>query len=286
MALIPPNIRTVSKQPDQDELGQKSWRERLRIVIFEAETSAGKAFDVVLIIAIVLSVLVVMIESVPELEQRYDDALHAVEWVFTILFTIEYILRLVASHRPTAYARSFFGIVDLLSFLPTYISALVPGAQSLLVIRVLRLLRIFRILKLVRFVKGADVLLRAMISSRAKILVFFTVVTTFVIIAGTIMYLVEGPQNGFTSIPMSVYWAVVTVTTVGFGDVVPGTPLGRFIASLCMMAGYAIIAVPTGIVTSEILQQGDRTTDACPACGVHGHLPDAHFCRRCGEKLQ
>jgi len=275
----------VSDPQKEQEYKRASPRDRLRLIIFEAETPAGRAFDVFLIVAIILSVLVVMIESVPNLQAEYDDALHVAEWIFTILFTVEYALRLYTSRRPLAYARSFFGIVDLLSFLPTYLVALIPGAQSLLVIRILRLLRIFRILKLARFVTGAEALLRAMMASRAKIFVFFCAVSTFVIVAGTVMYLVEGPENGFTSIPISVYWAVVTITTVGFGDIVPATPVGMFIAALCMMAGYAIIAVPTGIVTSELLQLGDRSTDSCPGCGTHGHLPDATFCRKCGEKL-
>ncbi len=262
-------------------------REKIRRIVFEAETPAGRLFDIVLLWLILLSVASVMLESVAPFQARYGAWLRAAEWGFTILFTLEYITRLAVVHQPAKYARSFFGLVDLISCLPTYLSLLLPGAQTLLVVRVLRMLRVFRVLKMVRHVSGAELILQAMVASRAKITVFFFSLLTFVIIAGTVMYLVEKEEPGFDSIPSSVYWAIVTITTVGFGDITPSTPLGKIIASLCMLSGYAIIAVPTGIISSQMMkmERGDPTTDACPACGAHGHLADAHYCRRCGEKL-
>jgi len=264
-----------------------SLRERIRRIIFEAETPAGRIFDIFLLWLIVLSVVAVMMESVADFQMKYGAQLRIAEWVFTILFTLEYVTRLWVVHHSWRYAKSFFGVVDLVSCLPTYLSLLLPGAQSLLVVRVLRLLRVFRIFKMVRHISGAEILLRALVASRAKITVFFFSLVTLVVIAGTVMYLVEDHENGFDSIPSSVYWAIVTITTVGFGDITPNTIPGKIIASICMLAGYAIIAVPTGIITGELsrLGQGDRSTDACPSCGVHGHLPDAKFCRRCGDRL-
>jgi len=264
-----------------------SLRERIRLIIFEAETPAGRRFDIALLCVIALSVVAVMLESVADFQMQYGRELRIAEWIFTILFTIEYLTRLWVVHHPWRYAKSFFGIVDLVSCLPTYLSLLVPGAQTLLVVRILRLLRVFRILKMVRHITGAEILMRALVSSRAKITVFFFCLVTLVTIAGTVMYLVEDHESGFDSIPASIYWAIVTITTVGFGDITPATTIGKFIAALCMLAGYAIIAVPTGIITGELnrIDQGDRSTDACPSCGVHGHLPDAKFCRKCGDKL-
>lgn len=262
-------------------------RERIRLIIFEAETPAGRWFDISLLCIISLSVVAVMLESVDDIQARYGEVLRIAEWIFTFLFTIEYLTRLWVVHYPRRYAKSFFGIVDLISCLPTYLSLLLPGAQTLLVVRVLRLLRVFRILKMARHISGAEMLMRALVSSRAKITVFFFSLVTLVTIAGTVMYLVEDHESGFDSIPASIYWAIVTITTVGFGDITPDTTIGKFIAAICMLAGYAIIAVPTGIITGEMsrIDQGDRTTDACPSCGVHGHLPDAKFCRKCGDKL-
>lgn len=263
------------------------WRNRAHEIIFEADTPAGKAFDVVLLILILFSVLAVSLESVRTLREAYGPALRFTEWGLTILFTLEYAARLITVQRPWRYAASFYGVVDLLAILPTYLSLLIPGSQSLAVIRVLRMLRVFRILKLTHFVGEARMLSAAMRASMRKITVFLGVVATTVLIAGSLMYVVEGEENGFTSIPTSVYWAVVTMSTVGFGDIVPHTPLGRFLASLLMVLGYAIIAVPTGIVTVELGSAARRSmnTQSCPGCGASEHDNDAQFCKRCGTKL-
>ena len=265
----------------------RSLRERTRIVIFEHYTSAGKAFDVALIWLIVTSVLVVMIDSVQEIRTTYGALLRAAEWTFTIIFSLEYLLRLWCAPRAAKYARSFFGIVDLLAILPTYLSLVIPGGQALLTVRVLRLLRVFRVLKLAQYVSEAAVLMRALRASRPKIIVFIVSVITLVVTLGSMMYLVEGVENGFTSIPKSVYWAIVTLTTVGYGDIAPKTMLGQALAAVIMIMGYAIIAVPTGIVTVEI---GSATRKAaeerrCPQCGLVGHDSDARHCKRCGQQI-
>lgn len=261
-------------------------RERWREIIFEAETPAGRRFDVILLWLIGLSIVVVVLDSVQEISQRHGGLMRVLEWGFTLAFTAEYIARLYVVRRPLRYARSFFGIVDLLSVLPTYLMLFLPGAQALQVIRILRLMRMFRVLKMVRHVNGADLLLRAIFESRAKITVFFTFMLAIAVIAGTLMYLIEGPEGGFSSIPTGIYWAVVTITTLGFGDITPATGLGRLLTSLLALTGFAVIAVPTGILTAEISKlEGDTTSDACPSCGVHGHLPDAKFCRRCGAEM-
>lgn len=264
-----------------------TWRARWHEVIFEADTLAGKRFDIALLILILLSVLSVSLESVRSLREEYGTALLAIEWTLTFLFTLEYVVRLATVRRPLRYALSFFGIVDLLAILPTYLSFLFPGSQSLLIIRALRLLRVFRILKLSHFVGEARLLSAAMRASARKIVVFMGVVTTIMLIAGSLMYLVEGEENGFTSIPVSVYWAVVTMTTVGFGDIVPHTVLGRCLATVLMMMGYAIIAVPTGIVSVELgaAARAANNTQACPACGAADHDNDARHCKICGAKL-
>ncbi|MBE0617418.1 MAG: ion transporter [Proteobacteria bacterium] len=264
------------------------WRARLHEVIFEADTPEGRAFDLVLLGLIVLSIAAVMLESVAGVRSSYGRALRAAEWTFTSLFTVEYALRLLAVGRPFAYARSFFGVVDLLAVLPSYVSLLVPGAHSLLVIRALRLLRVFRVLKLGRYLGEANVLLTALRSSRAKITVFLGTVLTVVVIVGTLMYLIEGEANGFTSIPRALYWAVVTMTTVGYGDIAPRTVPGQALAALVMILGYSIIAVPTGIVSAEIAQaMGPRrvSTQACPECAAEGHDADARHCKYCGARL-
>lgn len=264
------------------------WQRALHEVIFEADTVAGKAFDVALLIAIVLSVIAVCMESVTSFREQYGALLWVMEWGFTILFTIEYILRLVSVSRPLRYAGSFFGIVDLLAILPTYLSLIFAGTQSLLVIRALRLLRIFRIFKLAQFVGEAAVLRAAVINSVRKIIIFQVVVLTMTLILGAMMFLLErGGEAGFTSIPQSVYWAIVTMTTVGYGDIAPVTVGGKFLASVVMMLGYAIIAVPTGIVTVEMsLASGKRvSTQACLSCSKEGHDPDAKHCKYCGESL-
>lgn len=262
-----------------------TWRARWHEIIFEADTPAGKRFDLALLALILVSVLAVSLESVRDIREAYGTALRYTEWALTILFTLEYVARVVTVRRPLRYMVSFFGVVDLLAILPTYLSFLVPGSQSLLVIRALRLLRVFRILKLTHFVGEAQLLGAAMRGSMRKIIVFLGVVATTVLIAGALMYLVEGEENGFTSIPLSVYWAVVTMSTVGFGDIVPHTPLGRGIASILMIIGYAIIAVPTGIVTVELTSAAKRSTNtqACPGCGAGAHDNDAR--KMCGEKL-
>ena len=273
---------------DQDPKGHvRGWRAKVHEIIFGADTPAGKAFDIALIVTILLSVVAVMLESVAPVRARYGSVLRITEWVITVVFTIEYILRLLCVGQPARYARSFFGIVDLLAILPTYISFFIPGAQALAVVRVLRILRVFRVLKLVQYVQEARVLRQALANSGRKILVFLFVVFTIVIIVGAMMYLVEGEAAGFTSIPLSVYWAVVTLTTVGYGDIAPVTALGQFLSALLMIVGYGIIAVPTGIVTTELVrgQQGEMTTKACHECSLEGHDADAKHCKGCGAKL-
>lgn len=264
------------------------WRERLHSIVFEADTPAGRAFDVALVIAILTTVLCVMLETVPDLPPALHEGLLAAEWLFTALFSLEYLVRLICVRHPLRYARSFFGLVDLLAVLPTYLSLLFPGSQSLLVIRSLRLLRIFRVLKLARYLSEASALRAALVASRAKIVVFLTVVLVTVTIVGAAMFLVEGPEHGFTSIPVAMYWAIVTMTTVGYGDVSPETALGRGLASLLMVLGYALIIVPTGIVSAEMSQRAllaRVSTQACRACSREGHDVDAKHCKWCGAAL-
>lgn len=267
--------------------GELDWRSKLHEVIFEADTLAGRAFDLVLILSISLSVLAVVLDSVASMHDRWGDALYLAEWVFTILFTIEYILRIVSVRQPTRYIFSFFGLVDLLAILPTYLSVIVPGSQYLLVIRLLRVLRIFRVLKLATYIGEAKLLTTALRHSRRKITVFLFTVITLAIILGSLMYMIEGERSGFTSIPQSVYWAIVTLTTVGYGDVSPVTPLGKILAAIIMIMGYGIIAVPTGIVTVELSRATAMgvTTIACESCGGEGHDPDAVHCKHCGARL-
>ena len=262
------------------------WRRRLHEIVFESETPAGHAFDVALLVAILLSIVAVILESLPEVRQEYGRSLRAVEWIFTVLFTVEYVVRLICVTRPARYAVSFFGIVDLLAVLPSYLTLVFPGSPSFVVLRGIRLLRIFRILKLARFLEDATLLVRALKASQRKISVFFGSLVTIVLIVGTLMYLIEGEEHGFTSIPQGMYWAVVTMTTVGYGDVVPRTVLGRILATLVMILGYAIIAVPTGIVSVEIAQAGRPiSVQACPGCGRQGHDSDASHCKYCGHVL-
>ncbi len=265
----------------------RPWQAKLHEVIFEADTRSGKIFDVTLLIAILLSVVAVMLDSTAAIRAAYGFELYVVEWIFTIFFTIEYILRLVSVARPLAYAGSFFGIIDLLAIIPTYLSLVVPSAQYLLVIRILRVLRVFRIFKLVQYLRDASILFKALISSVRKIIVFLIAVLAIVVIFGSIMYLIEGPENGFESIPQSIYWAIVTLTTVGYGDIAPQTSLGRFISALVMILGYALIAVPTGIVSVEMSRasHAGATTQACPNCSKEGHDEDATHCKYCGQQL-
>jgi voltage-gated potassium channel len=263
------------------------WRERLHEIIFEAETPEGKAFDVALLVCILASVVTVLLESVGTIRSQYGPLLRGLEWGFTLAFTVEYVLRLVCVGKPLRYAGSFFGIVDLLAIVPTYLSVFVAGAQSLIVIRALRLLRIFRVLKLAHFVGEARMLRAALFASLRKITVFLGTVVTIVLIVGSLMYLVEGEASGFTSIPQGMYWAIVTLTTVGYGDIAPQTVIGKLLASIVMVMGYGIIAVPTGIVTVELAQARriPITTEACPDCGAGGHDNDADFCKFCGARL-
>ena len=261
-------------------------RRRLYEIVFHAEDPVAKAFDEILIVAILASVGVVMLESVGSVQARYPTALRAAEWAFTVLFTVEYAVRLWVCSNRRAYALSFFGVVDLLSVVPTYISLFVPGAQALLIVRILRVLRVFRVLKLAHYIGEADQLGRALVASRRKILVFIFVVLVVVTVMGSLMYVVEGGDNGFDSIPRSVYWAVVTLTTVGYGDISPATPLGQAVALVIMVMGYGIIAVPTGIVTVELNRETRaQARRVCPTCLRTGHDADARFCKVCGTGL-
>jgi voltage-gated potassium channel len=265
------------------------FKQRLWEIVFEAETPAGRFFDVALLWMILLSVLAVMLESVESIFVRHGEMLRGVEWTFTILFTLEYLMRLWLVRKPRRYALSFYGIVDLLSCVPTYLQLLVPGLQSLLVIRVLRLLRMFRVLKMVNHVKGANVLSRSIYASRAKITVFLMAMAIFATLVGSLAYLLEKDKGGgLDSIPAGIYWAVVTMTTLGYGDVTPVTILGKCLTVVTSLSGFAIIAVPTGIFVSEVantLERKEDFTRACQGCGTSGHLPDARYCHKCGEKL-
>jgi voltage-gated potassium channel len=262
-------------------------REQIQEIIFETRTKAGKAFDVALIAVIILSVIIVILESIEPIKAEYGKLLYELEWFFTIIFLIEYFLRLYCFKSRLKYALSFYGIIDLLACLPSFISLFFPGAQSLIVIRSLRLLRIFRVFKLATYFDEAVVITNALKSARNKIFVFLFAIFIIVIISGTTMYLVEGPEGGFTSIPTGMYWAIVTLTTVGYGDIAPTTHLGKFLASLLMINGYAIIAVPTGIVTSEFTknQMEKFSQNPCHNCGAKDHQKNAQFCRHCGDKL-
>lgn len=271
---------------EKRKLDQK-WRRKLHEIIFEADTPAGKAFDVVLIISILLSILVVLLDSIETIKVDYAALILTLEWFFTILFTGEYILRIIATAKPRFYILSFFGLVDLASILPTYISLLIPGTQILLVVRVLRLLRLFRVLKMVRYVEESSILVTALRASRHKITVFLIAILSISVIAGSLMYLIEGPKYGFTSIPVAMYWVIVTLTTVGYGDISPQTPVGQMVASLLMIMAYGILAVPTGIITYELSKATDNpvSTQSCPVCTAEGHTPDSLYCKKCGAKL-
>lgn len=265
-----------------------NWRSRLHAVIYESNTKAGKAFDVTLLLLIVASILVVMLDSVEGWRNEYGDLFSSLEWGFTIVFTIEYLLRLISIKHPFRYMVSFLGIIDLLAIIPGYLSIFYAGTESLLVFRALRLLRIFRIFKLNHYISEMRFLSAAVKGSLRKISIFMLIVLALVIILGSLMYLVEGGQNGFTSIPDSIYWSIVTITTVGYGDISPVTPLGKFIASFIMLMGYGIIAVPTGIVTTEMalaVKKREEKNEACPRCGKEGHDADAVYCKKCGERL-
>jgi|SRR5690554_1064232 len=276
---------------EHDNLKDKSLKKKIFVIIFGTNTPAGKLFDILLLILIVVNVLAVMLESVDFIQITYGSALRVVEWVITILFTIEYILRIIVVSKPRRYIFSFLGIIDLLTILPTFLSLIVASSQALVMIRVFRVLRVFRILKLARFIAEAQLLGRALLSSRHKITVFGLFLLVAVSILGSIMYFVEGGKGGFKSIPLSIYWAIVTMTTVGFGDITPVTTLGKMIASLIMLLGYSIIAIPTGIVGAEVYRgiTSDPRFDkqlVCEKCSSKGHRNDSIYCRKCGGKLK
>lgn len=274
-----------------EDLSEKpTWKEKLHTVIFGTDTFWGKTFDVILLLCILLSIVVVMLESVSSIKAEYGELLYIIEWIFTILFTAEYIARIIAVHKTRSYVFSFFGIIDLLSIIPTYLSLIFAGAHSLLVLRSIRLLRVFRVLKMVRFLGEASQLSAALKASRPKIIVFIGGVFTLVVILGTLMYMIEGAQYGFTSIPRSIYWAVVTLTTVGYGDIAPSTTMGQALATIIMILGYGIIAVPTGIVTSEMNNKRKEASPTlalrCQKCGNTHHDDDAIYCKNCGDQIR
>ena len=262
-----------------------SLRESLFKTIFESDTRVGKWFDIILIGSIVISVIVVMLDSVESISAVYGKLLFSMEWVFTVLFTIEYLLRIFCTRKPVKYATSFFGVIDLLAILPTYLSVLIPGSQYLLVIRILRVLRVFRVLKLAKFLGESEMLLQALRASRRKIAIFLFTVLTLVVVLGSLMYVIESRENGFTSIPRSIYWAIVTLTTVGYGDIHPKTGLRQALAAVIMILGYGLIAVPTGIITVEASALRQKPSRICAGCGSKNHESDAVFCKYCGERL-
>ena len=280
----------MSEKPKPDpEQPLSGHRFRIHEIIFEADTREGKLFDIVLLVLILISVITLMLESIDHFNQQYHVLFRTIEWVVTILFTIEYALRIYSLVRPWKYITSFYGIIDLLAIIPTYLSLILVGSQYLVTIRALRLLRIFRILKLGRMLRESNILLLALRKSRSKVFIFFVAVLTIVVFVGSLMYVVEGSYNpGYSSIPRSIYWAIVTITTVGYGDITPVTTLGQVLSAMLMITGYAIIAVPTGIVTMEMTRAQKYlqvSTQACMACSREGHDPDAEFCKHCGAKL-
>ena len=265
-----------------------NWKEKLHEIIYEADTKEGKLFDVILLIAIIASVVLVMLESVDSFDKKYHTFLNVSEWIITILFSIEYILRVISIKKPLKYIFSFYGIIDLLSTIPKYLSFVIVGSHNLAALRALRLLRVFRILKLARYVGASNKLLVALRTSKAKIAVFLFFVVIVCVILGTIMYMIEGEENGFTNIPKSIYWAIVTLTTVGFGDIAPQTPFGQLIASIIMILGYGIIAIPTGIISSEMTKNTsdiDSNTQSCSNCAKENHKDKAEYCYNCGNDL-
>ena len=280
-------------QKKKDDSSCGSVKEQIWEVVFEAETPLGKFFDIALLWLIALSVLAVMLESVNAIQVKYGELLIIAEWVFTVVFTIEYFMRIWLVRRPMRYIFSFYGVVDLLSCLPSYLALIFAGSSHFAVIRLLRLLRMFRVLKMVSHVRGADVIMRGLMASRAKITVFFLAMLIFAMIAGTLMYIAEGVlfdggNPAFTNIPIGIYYAIVSITGVGYGDITAYTTVGKFLTSLMVLTGYAVITVPTGILAGDLAKEAmkpDETSDACPGCGVHGHLMDANFCRKCGETL-
>ncbi len=280
------NIKIVNQKSTKNN--NQNWKLRLHEIIYEADTKKGKWFDIILIITILISIVLVMLESVESFDTKYHNFLNISEWIITILFTFEYIARIITIKKPSTYIFSFYGIIDLLATIPKYLSLIFIGAHPLIALRALRLLRVFRILKFARYLGASKNLVTALKASKRKIIVFLFAIFVLTIILGTIMYLVEGPENDFTSIPRSMYWAIVTLTTVGYGDISPHTPVGQFIASIVMVLGYGIIAVPTGIVTSEFTKmdnQSSNNTQHCSNCSTDSHFDGAEFCHKCGEKL-
>ncbi|WP_305804156.1 ion transporter [Stenotrophomonas sp. YIM B06876] len=277
--------------PQLNPATESGWRRHWFDIIYRHDTRPSRNFDLLLVYAILASVMVVMFDSVQHLHVQWAATFYVVEWIFTLLFTAEYLLRLLVVRRPLRYAVSIWGVIDLAAILPTYLSLFIPGAQSLLVVRALRILRVFRILKLTRYIEESGILMQSLWRSRRKVLLFLFMVITIALIAGAMMYVIEGPTHGFSNIPASMYWAVVTMATVGFGDMVPQTTLGRFVTSVLILIGYSIIAVPTGIYTAELatsMRQAEaakRDLRGCPKCGLEGHEVDARHCRRCGEAL-
>ncbi|MFK3970539.1 ion transporter [Pseudomonas sp. NPDC087358] len=263
------------------------WREQLRIIVFQTDTKAGRRFDKILLLIILCSLLIVIIDSIEAVHRQYADLFAYIEWGFTVVFAVEYILRLYCSPKPLKYAFSFYGLIDLLAIVPGILAIYYSDAQYLLIVRVVRMLRIFRVLKLSPYLKQANYLLAALRGSKQKIIVFLLTVSTLVTVFGTLMYVIEGPDHGFTSIPKGIYWAIVTLTTVGFGDIVPKTPVGQILSSLVMITGYSIIAVPTGIFTAELANamRGDQLQHDCPVCAKNSHEQSAAFCSRCGNAL-
>jgi voltage-gated potassium channel len=268
--------------------GDRRWQRRLFSIIFQTGTPEGRAFDLALISAILISVAVVMLQSVARIEARHGEMLFRLEWFFTILFTIEYVLRLACVRNRATYATSFYGTVDLLAILPAYLELLLAGSSYLIVIRMLRILRLFRVMKLGRYINAANSLTEALYRSRNKIVVFLYAVLTLVIVFGALMFLIEGPENGFTSIPRGIYWAIVTLTTVGYGDITPRTVPGQAISAMVMILGYGIIAVPTGIYAAELRESmvRHRLQVLCPDCNAAGHAEDASHCKYCGGRLK
>lgn len=270
----------------KNENKKADWKEKIHEIIYEADTKEGKLFDVILLIAILASIILVMLESIKSFDAKYHNFLNISEWIITILFSIEYILRIISIKKPFKYIFSFYGIIDFLSTIPKYVSLILLNSHHLAAFRALRLLRVFRILKLTRYIGASNTLMKALQASKAKIAVFIFFIVIICIILGTLMYMIEGSENGFTSIPRSVYWAIVTLTTVGFGDIAPQTPLGQLIASIIMILGYGIIAIPTGIVSSEIVKKNiDLNTHTCNTCAAEKHKENASFCHNCGSKF-
>ena len=268
-------------------MSRKPLKHHLYVIIFGTHTPAGRAFDISLIVAILASLLVLILESIPNVMTEWSQQLRYIEYTFTALFTVEYLLRLYCSPKPKSYATSFYGVVDLLAILPTYLAIIFPGASFMGVVRLLRVMRIFRILKLVRYLQDSNILLRSLLMARRKILIFFSTVGILVVIFGALIFVIEGPENGFTSIPHSIYWAIVTITTVGYGDMIPQTALGKAIASLTMLLGYSILAVPTGIITAELSNEMNSHKELvkCPNCNRAGHDSDAMYCKHCASEL-